>query len=153
VEDRPRPWAAPLPRAWADRARALAMPVLLVGIAALGVYRSATLDQSSWQGASFGMFATYDNRSSRAVLVSVLDGPERRQVAMPAELEDDAERLRVVPTDAGAVDLAGEVAAVLVEAGAPFDGVEVEVRRLVVERSDDGLEVRTRRLAHGGAVS
>ena len=129
------------------------MPALLVAIAALGVYRSATLDQSSWQGASFGMFATYDNRSSRAVIVHVADGTERRQLAIPTELEDDAERLRVVPTDGGAVDLAREVAAALAEAGTPFDGVEVEVRRLVVERSDDGLEVRTRRLARGGAVS
>lgn len=129
------------------------MPALLVTVAALGVYRHATLDQTSWQGASFGMFATYDSRPSRAVIVRVADGTDVRQVALPTELEDDAERLRVVPTDGGAVDLARDVATALAHVGTPFDGVEVEVRGLAIQRSDDGLEVRIRRLAHGGATS
>jgi hypothetical protein len=129
------------------------MPLLLVTIATLGVLRHVTLDQTSWQGASFGMFATYDSRPSRAVIVTTTHGTDRTRVAVPAELEGDAERLRVVPTDGGAVDLARSVAAALVRAGTPFDGVEVEVRGLVVQRADDGLEIRTRRLADGAVTT
>lgn len=122
------------------------MPALLAAVAALGIYRSATLDQSSWQGASFGMFATYDNRSSRTVVVTVTrpDGPARATV--PSSLRDDATRLSVVPTDGGARALARSVLAVADDATA----VQVEVWRLVLQ-SDDGLTVRTEPLASGSA--
>jgi len=144
VEDRPGDWAASLPRASADRLRALAMPAVLVAIASLGVYRSATLDQSSWQGASFGMFATYDNRTSRTVAVTLVEADGARRVTLPEALRDDATRLTVVPTDGAAETLAREVLARADDATA----VVVEVQRLKLD-ADDGLRITTVPIASG----
>ena len=139
-------------RRWRDLWRALAMPALLVVLATFGVARSVGLDQSSWQGASFGMFATYDNRTSRLVRVTV-DGPGQDdpvRIQLPAELEDDAERLRVLPTDAAARRLAAETLE-RVPAG-KGDRVAVEVRRLQIEpQGDAGLRLGVAPLAFGEA--
>ena len=142
-EDR---WAVPLPSTWGDRARSLALPILLVAVASLGVYRSVTLEQSSWQGASFGMFATYDNVSSRAVIVRLIgpDGPTG--LALPPGLDDDATRLEVVPTDRGARDLARKVSERPLPEGST--AVEVDVLRIVVT---DDLHLRFERIASGWA--
>ncbi|MGH9084246.1 MAG: hypothetical protein ACRDYW_02230 [Acidimicrobiales bacterium] len=149
MEDRPSSWAAPLPRAWGDRVRALAMPALLVAVAALGVYRHVTLDQTSWQGASFGMFATYDSRPSRAVVIDVVADGERRRIAVPRALEDDAVELTVVPTDRGARSLARGVLAELASQG--VTAVQVEVRRLVVDTEPKALRIRAETTARGAA--
>lgn len=125
-----RRWATALPRSRGDRVRSLALPVLLVAIATLGVHRSVTLDQSSWQGVSFGMFATYDNTVSRIVRVTVIgrDGPAR--VTLPGHLRDDAERLRVVPTSGNADRLARAVMTLVRPQGASRVNVEVVRLRL-----------------------
>lgn len=130
-----------------DRVRALAVPSLLVAIAALGVYRSATLDQSSWQGASFGMFATYDNGSSRTVIVTVTGPDGVARMGLPASLRDDATRLREVPTDDAAASLAARALKF-----APDDATraDVAVWRLVLHQ-EAGLTVRTAALASGSA--
>ncbi len=95
---------------WGDRARALAPAALLAAIAALGVRNHVAHDQSSWEGASFGMFATYDNHTSRLVAATV-DGPDGAvRVALPEDLEDDALRLRVAPSQ-GAIDALAEAIA------------------------------------------
>jgi hypothetical protein len=141
-------WASPLPRAWGDRLRVLALPVLLVTIATFSTHRAVSLDQSSWQGASFGMFATYENDVSRSVRVWA-DGPNGRfRVRLPDGLQDDATRLRVTPTEGAARSLA---AAVL--AGAPTAAaraVEVEVWRIHVSTGAD-LRLRTELLVAGRA--
>ena len=126
------------------------MPALLVAIATLGVIRSVTLEQSSWQGASFGMFATYENTTSRAVRVRLdrADGPVF--VNVPADLDDDAVRLEVVPTDASARRLA---AAVLRRPAA--DGahrVVVEVWGLRFRQDGVRLRATSERIAGGQAV-
>jgi hypothetical protein len=128
------------------------MPALLVVVATFGVARSVGLDQSSWQGASFGMFATYDNRTSRHVRVTVdsagQDEPVR--VQLPAELEDDAERLRVLPSAAAARRLAAETLERVPEGKG--ERVVVEVRRLKIElRGGGGLRVGVALLAFGDA--
>ena len=126
------------------------MPALLVAIATLGAFRSVTLEQSSWQGASFGMFATYDNVTSRAVRVRVDRPGGPLSVAVPTELEDDAVRLRVVPTDAGARRLA---AALLRRPDAEGAGrVVVEVWRLRLRQDDGRLRATSERIAAGEAV-
>ena len=127
------------------RWRALAMPALLVVIAAAGVVRFHTHDQSSWRGASFGMFTTYDNETSRVVVVTV-DGT---RVGLPDDLRDDEERLKVVPTAGAARRLAH---AVLRVAPPGTTDVEVTVWRLQLDtRSNDLVATRkqlTRAEAH-----
>lgn len=128
----------------ADRRRALVLPALLVVVAAIGTARTVTLHQSSWHGASFGMFATYDNVASRTVRITV-DGAA---VPVPSGLADDAERLEVVPTDAGARRLAE---AVLPRAGGTRS-VVVEVRRIHLRTAGGGLRLTTSALARGEAL-
>ena len=133
-----------------DRLRAAALPVLLVIIAGVGVFRSATLDQSSWQGASFGMFARYDNSTSRVVLVTV-DRPEGRvRVRLPGSLKDDAERLLVVPTEGAARALAAAVRERIDGSGAR--SVVVEVWRLRLRAEDDHLRATRHRLVRAEAA-
>ena len=63
--------------------RGRAPAVLLVVVAIIGVRNHIVRDQSSWQGASFGMFATYENHVSRLVVVTVTgpDGSFRARAA------------------------------------------------------------------------
>jgi hypothetical protein len=129
--------------------RALAPAALLVAVASLGVARSATLDQSSWQGASFGMFATYDNDVSRHVVVTVAGSRGRERVLLPEDLTDDAKRLQVIPTTVRAASLAAALLARI--DGGPGDTVTVEVWRLVISH-DGALRVRVAPLATGSAA-
>jgi hypothetical protein len=150
VDDHSSGWATPLPRSLRDRLRTLAPPALLVAIASLGVYRASTVDQSSWQGVTFGMFATYDNTVSRIVRVTI-DGPGSSYRAdLPADLRDDATRLRVVPTDAAAAQLARAVLPRV--AGDGGTGVRVEVWRLRLRSREGVLRLHLEPLAAGEAA-
>lgn len=72
----PSEWAAPPPSTTGDRWRAIAPALALVLVALVGVRNHVDHDQSSWEGASFGLFATYDNDASRlALLVNSNDDP------------------------------------------------------------------------------
>ena len=51
----------------------MAVPVLLTGVAFLQIGRAAVLDQSSYAGFGFGMFATYENELSRWTEIHVTD--------------------------------------------------------------------------------
>lgn len=135
----PRDWASPLPLRWPDRIRAIAAPILLVGVAVLGVHRTMTLEQSSWQGASFGMFATYDNRASRIVRLTVDTGSGPRRALIPEDLQDDALRLRVVPTEDAAQRLARATLRRVAQGPATVD---VEVWRIQLEAQDGTLRLR-----------
>lgn len=86
-------------------------------------------DQSSWQGAGFGMFATYENDVSRVVIVSVDRGDGPVRVLLPSDLRDDAERLAVVPSQASASELAQSV---LDHVGDDDATATVEVRKVVL---------------------
>ena len=133
-------WAAPLPRRPGDRWRAVAPVVLLSSIALLGIYNHIDHAQSSWRGASFGMFATYENHVSRVVLVTVTGADGRAQLRLPPDLRDDARRLRVAPSQ-GAIDrLARRVLAR--ERGGGATSVEVELRALDLDAGADGLTAR-----------
>lgn len=147
--DDPGEWAAPVPQDRGDRLRVVALPVLLAAIAVVGVLRVAALDQSSWQGASFGMFATYDNTISRSLAVTVTGPDGTARVLLPADLRDDARRLKVVPTEAGADRLAAQVLARIADA----EAVEVVVQRLSIEQppADDGLRISVEEIVSGTA--
>jgi hypothetical protein len=142
-------WAAPLPRAGSDRLRALAPAVLLAAVALVGVRNHVDHDQSSWEGASFGMFATYDNHVSRLVLVTVT-GPDGPFLArLPDSLEDDALRLRVAPSEGAADRLARQVAALVADDGATR--VTVELWRIAVDDAH-GFRLRFEPVLTGTAV-
>jgi hypothetical protein len=76
----------------------LVAPGLLALVASLAVYRVQAHDQSTWSGVGFGMFATIDNETTRQIRAELSTGGERRPVAVPAELEEAARGVAVVPT-------------------------------------------------------
>ena len=125
------------------------MPALLVLVATVGVGRSAALDQSSWHGVSFGMFATYDNVSSRTVRI-ILEGPDGPVRAhVPSALDQEAARLKVVPTDAGARRLASATFRRVPRGMARR--VVVEVWRIHLDDEHGQLRLTAARLARGEA--
>ncbi len=138
-------WSTRVP-AGRDRWRAIAPALLLAVVALLGVRNHVVRDQSSWQGASFGMFATYENDSSRVVAVMLDAGDGPRRVRLPDSLRDDVRRLEVVPTKADADALARRVLG-LVDGPAE---VEVTVRKVVLS-GDETLRLRYEVLTTGGA--
>lgn len=119
--------------------RSLAVPALLVVVALLQIVRVDRLDQSSWSGVGFGMFATVDNETSRTVRGYQRDGDVLRPVPLPPELDREAFELRVVPSDERARTLARSWAA---HADGSADAFVVEVWGLSLEGPD--LVVSTR---------
>lgn len=73
------------------------VPSVLIAIALLQQYRARVLDQSSWIGCGFGMFATLDNHTSRFVRVRVSAGGDRWG-SVPDEFRALELRARVIPT-------------------------------------------------------
>lgn len=82
------------------RAAAAVVPLVLLSVAALQIARVVAIDQSSWQGAGFGMFATYDFDDTRAV-VAIAVGEDGSGELLPVEPIgiDRYRRARVTPTD------------------------------------------------------
>jgi len=146
----PSEWVAPLPRGLGDRLRAAAPAVLLAVVAIVGVRNHIVRDQSSWEGASYGMFATYENHVSRLVVVTVTGPDGSFRAAVPEDLADDARRLRVAPSQ-GAVDrLAAAVAERVADEGATE--VEVALWRIALDE-DDGLRLRLVEVLAGTATT
>lgn len=81
------------------------VPVVMLLVAAIGTWRHHALDQTSWRGASVGMFARVDapaNRLVRGVVeVPRTEGGGTGRVLRhpPRELSSTAERALVTPTD------------------------------------------------------
>jgi hypothetical protein len=118
------------------------MPALLVIVALVHLVRVHALDQSSWHGSGFGMFATFDSAQTRRVLAWI--EPDGKSVPV----DDDADAIelaRIVPTDSRARDVARALADDdLVPPGAT---VRVEVRGVDVQEVDGELTVETVTLA------
>lgn len=75
-------------------ARALAIPLLVVGLAGFHAYRTLAHDQSSWgAGQPLGMFGRLDSHGSRALHARAGE----RDLPIPPALRDLAEHARVVP--------------------------------------------------------
>lgn len=84
-----------------ERARALAIPLLVVLLAGLHAHRTIALDQSSWgAGQPLGMFGRVDSHGSRVLRVEAI-GPDgrAREIPLPHGLDDLALQLRVAPRD------------------------------------------------------
>jgi hypothetical protein len=114
--------------------------VLLLSLVALvGVRNHVDHDQSSWEGASFGMFATYENHVSRLVVITVTGPDGQFRAALPADLQDDALRLRVAPSQAAIDRLARSVARRVADDGAT--AVAIALWRIELDDSS-GLRLR-----------
>jgi hypothetical protein len=122
--------------------------VLLAAIAVVGVRNHMEHDQSSWEGASFGMFATYENHVSRLVVVTVTGPDGSFRVALPDDLQDDERRLRVAPSKDAADRLARAVATRIGDDGATE--VEVTLWRVGLD-TDDGFRLRLDEVLTGTA--
>lgn len=104
------------------------VPVVLVAVAALSIFRFHEYRQSSWQGVGFGMFATYDNRISRFTRVDVeVDGDVTR-VDPRSAFPDLVDRGEVTPSGGAPRELAEAVRERL-----DADRVVVEIWRIDVE--------------------
>jgi hypothetical protein len=96
------PWPdprAPLPQSWRDRVLVLVVPALLVVVATIQITRVVRLDQSSWSGAGYGMFATYEYEDTRTLRVVARAGGVDRAIALPTDLSRAGFEARVVPTE------------------------------------------------------
>ena len=81
-------------------ARALAIPLLVVGLAGFHAYRTLAHYQSSWgAGQPLGMFGRLDSHGSRALRARAGD----RDLPIPPALRDLAEHARVVPDQVSAL--------------------------------------------------
>lgn len=122
-----------------DIVLAVAVPIVAAAVALVGVVRYHERDQSSWRGASFGMFATYEAHRSRFVRVTVHRDGIDTLVALPDDLERLRERAAVTPRDGAAEALARAVSE-RVDA----DEVTVQVLGHVARAEDGRVHVRTR---------
>lgn len=86
--------------------RALVIPAVMVAVALFHAGRVVSVDQSSWQGAGFGMFATYDFDGTRAVVAVASVGEEEVQLSLEMVPPDLQRLARVAPTDATLIRIA-----------------------------------------------
>lgn len=92
-----------------DRVLVLLVPALLLVVAGVQVVRAHTVDQSSWSGAGFGMFATYDSELHRFVLLEV-ERPDGSTDVVPAPVRRPALEAEVVPSRALLLAVADDAA-------------------------------------------
>jgi hypothetical protein len=108
---------------------------LLLAVAAFQLVRVVTLDQSTWIGGGFGMFATYDYDDTR-VVTAWYEAPGSRPAVTSSISTDLLLRARVVPSEANVRAIAEAV----LESGevpANATAVVVEVRGRLLQ--DDTL--------------
>jgi len=122
-----------------DRWLALVAPILLLAVATVAVVRFHWVQQSSWQGAGFGMFATHDYVPSRALRATASIGGTDRAVPIPAGLGSRVERVLAAPGDAAMVSLAEDL-----RSWAGADGLVLEVVGHDVTLDHDAMVVTLR---------
>ncbi len=109
---------------------------LLLGVALNQVYLAHTTHLSAWKGGGFGMFSTTDGGPNRRVRVFV-EGPGiDREVPLPEQLDDLAERASALPTDGNLARLARQMASVTGSHSEEVRTVRVEVWRIEFASSD-----------------
>jgi hypothetical protein len=133
---------------------AIALPtVLLLAVASVQMMLAGTDRLSPWKGGGFGMFASVDGLPFRWVRLYV-SAPERsEELAVPASLEDQAQRVVTWPHARAMKDLAQAVAARERRHDRPVETVRVEVWRAEVSPSLDVVEALVREVtvaAHEG---
>ena len=133
--------AVRIPVGWTGRDCALVavIPSLVLGVGIAHHVRVRTVDQSSWNGTGFGMFATFDSFQTRKVVAWTGDGT-------PLVVESTAaERwARILPTDEHVEHAALDIArANHIAAG---ETLHVEVRAIDVDLDDESVQVTVKRL-------
>jgi hypothetical protein len=78
----------------------LAAPLLLAAVGLLQILLAHQAGLSPWLGGGFGMFATIDSRSERHLVVFADSPGLIRELEIPESLEEEAERVRALPTEA-----------------------------------------------------
>jgi hypothetical protein len=118
-----------------DLLLALVAPAVLVVVALTQTIRVHEDDQTSWKGASFGMFASIESGQTRAVLAWLEASGER----LPVPDTRTVELARILPTDENAADVGLEL---IERLGLdPGTAVRVEVRGTEVADVDGNLRV------------
>jgi hypothetical protein len=114
--------------------------VLLCLIAAAQMILAHTADLSPWKGGGFGMFASIDSVPSRWVRLYVHAADRSEEIALPASLEDEADRVAAWPHRRALVRLAHAVAARERRHGRSVERVRIEVWRADVSPALDVSE-------------
>ena len=126
-----------------DRRRRVASAgpaVLLCVIAGAQMILASTTTLSPWKGGGFGMFASVDSVPSRWVRIYVQAAERSEEIALPASLEDEADRVAAWPHQRALVRLAHAVAARERRHGRPVERVRIEVWRASVSPTLDVTE-------------
>lgn len=111
--------------------------LLLCLIAATQMVLAPTTNLSPWKGGGFGMFASVDGTPFRWVRLYVYAAERSEEIALPASLEDSAQRVAVWPHRRALERLARAVAAREQRRGRPVERVRVEVWRADVSPTLD----------------
>lgn len=119
-----------------DRVLGLTAPVVLVALALISIHRFHDVQQSSWQGFGFGMFATYDNYSSRYVRIDIEVDATVTRVDASDRFRSLVERSRVAPGGDDPRELALRVRQVT-----DADRVTVEIWGIEVAPTVGGLAI------------
>jgi hypothetical protein len=119
--------------------------VALVTVAACQIALTRYAGLTAWKGGGFGMFATVDGGSARAVrIVAERDGRSEEVLIAPS-LARDADRAAAFPVSFMLAAFAERVVAREQQHGRPLDRLTVEV--VGASLSEDGSQAKTRRLA------
>ena len=125
------------------------LPALLLTLVASNQLRLATTKGlSPWSGGGFGMFSSTDSPGRRHLHALVQNESIRREVALPADLEETVRRATTLPNRRRLGRLAAELAALESRGPIRWDEIELQVWAADYGRrslAPDGRLVRTER--------
>lgn len=125
------------------------LPALLLTLVASNQLRLATTEGlSPWSGGGFGMFSSTDSPGRRHLHALVQNESIRREVALPADLEETVRRATTLPNRRRLGRLAAELAALESRGPIRWDEIELQVWAADYDRrslAPDGRLVRTER--------
>ena len=126
---------------------AIALPtVVLLTVAATQMVLARRTQLSPWKGGGFGMFATVDGLPFRWVRLYAFAPDRSEELAVPASLEDSAQRVATWPHRRAVERLAHDVIARERRRARAVDAVRVEVWRVDVSRDLDVSETLIRQV-------
>ena len=117
---------------------------LVIAVASAQMVLARTTDLSPWKGGGFGMFAAVDGLPFRWVRLYVFAPERSEEIALPASIEDLANRVATWPHRRAMDSLARAVIARELRRQQPVETVRVEVWRAEVSPSLDVVETMMR---------
>jgi hypothetical protein len=94
-----------IPSDWRNN-NLLIVPLLLVFVACIQLYRAFSMQQSPWKGGGFGMFSTVDSPGARFLRIRIHTATGEFPVTLPKILQPQGLMARTVPSEANAKQLA-----------------------------------------------